>query len=125
MLTTMTGRPVRAYHPTATTTVGNRAPRRVSAFVPTPAQCNQTITLTDAQNAGNPALTGTATLTSFTTFNGSGMLSIDGSSMSDGQTNTQDVSAVVRRRRQRRHYHQLRRYHRPRHDHHARVGQLQ
>ena len=53
-------------------------------FVPTPAQCNQTITLSDAQNAGNPALTGTATLTSFTSFNGSGMLSIDGSSMSDG-----------------------------------------
>ncbi len=64
-------------------------------FVPTLAQCNQTIELSDARNAGNPALTGTAALTSFASFNGTGMLAIDGSSMSDGSTNTQDVSAAV------------------------------
>ena len=65
------------------------------SFLPTLAQCNQTVTLTDAQTTGNPALTGTATLTTFTSFNAGGTLSIDGSSMSDGQTNTQDVSAAV------------------------------
>ena len=64
-------------------------------FVPRLAQCNQTLELSDAQSSVNPALTGTAALTSFTSFNGTGMLSIDGSSMSDGSTNTQDVSAVA------------------------------
>ena len=64
-------------------------------FVPKLAQCNQTIELSDAQINCNPALTGTAALTSFTSFNDTGMLSIDGSSMSDGSTNTQDVRAVA------------------------------
>jgi hypothetical protein len=40
-------------------------------------------------------MTGTATVTTFSSFNGSGILPIDGSSMSNGQTNTQDVSADV------------------------------
>jgi hypothetical protein len=70
------------------------ASTRVS-FVPTVAQCNQAIELSDVHNSGNPALTGTASLTSFTSFNSTGMLSIDGASMSSGQTNSQDVSAAV------------------------------
>ena len=45
-------------------------------FVPAQAQCNQNITLSDARSAWNPAVTGTATLTSFTSFNGSGTLPI-------------------------------------------------
>jgi hypothetical protein len=64
-------------------------------FVPTSAACNQLVTLTDTQNLSNPVLTGTATLTSFTSFNSNGTISIDGSSMSNGETNNQDVSAGV------------------------------
>ena len=69
---------------------------RRQIFTPAPTQCNQTVTLSDAhQNNVNPALTGTASLTSFTSFNVSGMMDIDGSSMTDGQTSTQNVSAVL------------------------------
>jgi hypothetical protein len=66
-----------------------------SVFLPTPANCKETVTLSDAQSSTNPVVTGTATLTSFTSFNSTGTLSIDGSTMSDGQTNTQNVSAAV------------------------------
>src|SRR5580704_11694797 len=88
-----TARPGKAYLSRATIPGGHKAPRHW--FVPAQAQCNQNITLSDARSAWNPAVTGTATLTSFTSFNGSGTLPIDGAAMTDGQTSTHNVSAVV------------------------------
>jgi hypothetical protein len=64
-------------------------------IAPTASQCNQTINLTDAQNSSNPVLTGTATLKTFTSFNASGTMPIDGGSMSVGQQLNEPVQAQV------------------------------
>lgn len=95
-----------------------------NVFLPTPAQCNQNITLTDTQTLTNPTMTGTAAVTTFSSFNGTGILPIDGSSMSNGQTNTQDVSADVSGGVNG-HYHQLRLHYWHRYDHQPRSEQLQ
>jgi hypothetical protein len=66
------GRPARGVAHTGPDAGWSQSAAARQPFVPTLARCNQTIELSDAQNAGNPALTGTAALTSFTSFNGTG-----------------------------------------------------